>query len=77
MVSETTSTTDGSQQHPPDGPVVSAAKPAKRKAHDRNTKADVWTEKRWSDNVDHKIQLVILPRESINFAEYGAKNKEE
>lgn len=50
---------------------------AKRKAHDRNTKADVWAEKRWSDNVDHKIKLIILPRDKIDLEEYGAKQKEE
>jgi hypothetical protein len=49
----------------------------KRKAHDRNTKADVWAEKRWSDNVDHKIKLVILSRDEIELEEYGAKEKQE
>lgn len=49
----------------------------KRKAHDRSSKADVWAEKRWSDNVDHKIKLVILPRDKIELEDYGAKQKEE
>lgn len=50
---------------------------AKRKAHDRNNRADVWAEKKWSDNVDHKMQLIILPREEIDLEEYGAKEKQE
>ena len=50
---------------------------AKRKAHDRHHRADVWAEKRWSDNVDHKIKLIILPRDEIELEEYGAKEKQE
>lgn len=51
--------------------------PAKRKAHDRNFVADEHAEKRWSDNVDTKAKLLILPRDKLDLSLYGAKQKEE